>query len=163
MIKYLLCAWIALIPNFELHPLHVSVTEINYDEKDKALEIMMRVFVDDLETSMRKRLDVPDLDIANPKGTTLDAIMQAYLGETFTVSLDGKKQQLHYLGNEREEDAFIFYIEVPKVRKWKTISVSNTVLTASFEDQSNLVHVTNGGTVKSLRLNKDNPQGQLSF
>jgi len=36
-----------------LHPMHVSVTEIEMDEKEKRLEIMMRVFVDDLELTER--------------------------------------------------------------------------------------------------------------
>jgi hypothetical protein len=163
MIKYLVFVWIVLFSSSGLHPIHVSVTEINYDEKEKSLEVMMRIFVDDLETTMRKRHNQPELDITSPADKSLDQMMEEYLNESLTISLDGKRQPLSYLGNEREGDAFIFYVEVPKVRKWKTIAISNSVLTSVFDDQSNLVHVTCGGNVKSLRLNKSNPQGQLSF
>lgn len=164
MLKILLCLWFSMsVAAGELHPLHVSVTEINYDQKDKALEIMIRIFVDDLETTMRKRHALPELDILNPKEKTLDALMTEYLDETFSVSLDGKKQSLNYLGNERDGEAFIFYVEVPKVRKWNRIAIANSVLTEIFEDQSNLVHVTFAGNVLSLRLNKSNPSGILTF
>ena len=106
-----------------LHPLHVSVTEIEYDEKEKELEIMMRVFIDDLETTMRKNLNQPELDILEPKGITVDQMMKDYLAKHFKVTLDNKAQVTNYLGHEREGDAFIFYVGVSKVKKWKTIQV----------------------------------------
>lgn len=145
------------------HPVHVSVTEVNYDEKDRALEVTSRVFVDDLEIAMRKRLNQPDLDILNPKGQTLDDMMRAYLTSQMIISLDGRRQQLNYLGHEREGDAFVFYIEVPKIKKWRTIAIANRVLTEIYEDQSNLVHITVRGKVKSMRLNRDNPDDAVSF
>ena len=52
---------------FSLHPIHVSVTEIEYDEKDRALEIMMRVFVDDLELTQGNGWD-PNQGMKNQSG-----------------------------------------------------------------------------------------------
>ena len=46
-----------------VHPIHVSVAEIEMDEKDKRLEIMMRVFTDDLELTLRKATNQPELDL----------------------------------------------------------------------------------------------------
>ncbi|HYF69773.1 MAG TPA: DUF6702 family protein [Ohtaekwangia sp.] len=146
-----------------LHPIHVSVTDIEFDEKDKALEIMMRVFTDDLETTMRKHENKPDLDILNPKGTTLDKLMADYMRSNFEVTLDGKVQKLNYLGNERDGDVFVFYIEVSNIKKWNQINVLNTILMETFDDQSNLVHVTVRGKIKSMRLTENNPSDKLSF
>jgi hypothetical protein len=154
----------ALLFVFSVHPLHISVTEINFDEKEKQLEIMMRVFVDDLEQTMRKRLQQPELDITDIKGgQTLDQMMKAYIDGRFKISLDSKPQVVNYLGHEREGDAFIFYIEVAKVKKWKTIQVQNQLLTEMFDDQSNLVHVTVREVVHSMRLTRDNPVDKLTF
>jgi hypothetical protein len=146
-----------------LHPLHVSVTEIEYDEKDKALEIMMRVFIDDLELTMRDRLNQPELDITEPKGITLDQMMTPYLAERFKITLDNKAQKIKYLGHEKEGEAFIFFIEVANVKKWKAIQVMNNIIMETHEDQSNLVHVTVRGKVKSLRLTKSTPADVLTF
>lgn len=146
-----------------LHPLHVSVTEIEMDEKEKRLEIMMRVFVDDLETTLRQSLKQPELDILNPKAQTLDQMMEAYLRAHFRISLDGKVQTFKYLGHEQENEAFIFYIEVDKVKKWKMIQVQNDIITEVFDDQSNLVHVSWLDTVRSLRLTRSHPVDKLSF
>lgn len=147
-----------------LHPMHVSVTEIEFDEKDKALEIMMRVFIDDLELSIKNKLNQPDLDLMEPKnGKTIDQMVSEYLKSNFKISLDGKPQQTVYLGHEREDDALIFYIEVSKVKKFKTIQVQNTIITETHEDQNNLVNVTVRQTVKSLRLTRSTPVDKITF
>jgi hypothetical protein len=147
-----------------LHPMHVSVTEIEFDEKDKALEIMMRVFIDDLEVSIKNKLNQPDLDLMEPKnGKTVDQMASDYLKSNFKISLDGKPQQIVYLGHEREDDALIFYIEVSKVKKFKTIQVQNTIITETHDDQNNLVNVTVKETVRSLRLTRSTPVDKLTF
>lgn len=149
---------------FSLHPIHVSVTEVEFDEKEQALEIMMRVFIDDLELSLRNSLGQPELDILNPgKGRTTDRLISDYLKEHFKVSLDEKLQQTNYLGHEREAEAFILYVEVKDVNRWKTITIFNDIIMATHNDQSNLVHVYVKDNVKSLRLTRNTPSDKLTF
>ncbi|HEY0652617.1 MAG TPA: DUF6702 family protein [Chryseosolibacter sp.] len=162
---------VSLIAVFQLsalslspHPMHVSVTEIEFDEKDKALEIMMRVFIDDLELSIKNKLNQPELDLMEPKnGKTIDQMVSDYLKPNFKISLDGKAVQPVYLGHEREDDALIFYIEVGKVKKFKTIQVQNTIITETHDDQNNLVNVTVRETVRSLRLTRNTPVDKITF
>lgn len=147
-----------------LHPLHVSVTEIEMDRKDKTLEIVMRVFVDDLELALRKKYNQPELDVLHPRnGLTLDQMMTSYLHDHVTILLEGKPQAIRYIGHEKEDDAFIFYSEVTDVKKWQTIVVQNDILTEIHDDQSNLVHITVDSEVRSLRLTRENPKDKLTF
>jgi len=146
-----------------VHPMHVSVTEIEMDEKDTRLEIMMRVFIDDLELTLKEDFKDPSLDILNPSKLTVDQMMTTYLGVHFNIMLDDKKQIIKYLGHEKDNEAFVFYLEVSKVKKWKSIQVQNDIITEFYSDQSNLVHVTYVETVRSLRLTRSNPIDKLSF
>lgn len=147
-----------------LHPIHLSVSEINYSEKDKALQITSRIFVDDLETSIRKKLNQPELDILKPTGgQSTDQLVSAYINDHFKVKLDNKPQKLSYLGHEIEDAAIICYIEIEKVKKFKTLEVFNDIIQETHEDQSNLIHVTYKGPVKSLRLLRDKPMDILTF
>jgi hypothetical protein len=147
-----------------LHPIHVSVTEVDFDRKEQSLQIMMRVFAEDLEITLRNTLNDPELDILEPAGgQTTDRMVDEYLKEHFKISLDGKPQKTKYLGHELEADAFIFYIEVSNVKPWKTISVENDIMMATYGDQSNLVHVYVDDHVKSLRLTKNTPADHLTF
>jgi hypothetical protein len=144
--------------------MHVSVTEIDFDEKDKELEITSRIFIDDLEKTLQNQLKQPELDLLNPKnGLTVDQMASQYFSAHFRISLDGKLQKTEYLGHERDGEALIFYVLVSKVKKWKTIQIFNDIITATFDDQSNLVHVTVHEKVKSLRLTRDTPTDKLTF
>jgi hypothetical protein len=149
-----------LILLFSAHPIHVSITEITLDEKERELEIIARIFVDDLETSIRKANDQPELKLL---GSSTDQLVWKYLESRFRISLDGRMQKVKYLGHEIEGDAILCYIQVSNVKKWKEIEVMNSMITELYDDQSNLVHVTVSGKVKSLRLMRDNPSGKLTF
>jgi hypothetical protein len=149
---------------FMPHPIHVTVTEMEHDEKDRRVEIMLRVFTDDLELALRKDLGQPDLDLLQPKGSlTVDQMIGKYVEKHLKISVDNKPLKLTYLGHEEDSDAFVLYIEGPNVKKLKTIMVSNDFLTEVHEDQSNLVHVTVKGKVKSLRLTRNTPTDKLTF
>lgn len=149
---------------FFLHPLHVSVTEIEYNEKAKALQIISRIFIDDLETSIRKKTGIDELDILNPKdGLKTEELVGNYLKDHFQIKLDGKEQKTNFLGYEVEDFALICYIEIENVKGFKSIQVTNTVITEMYDDQSNLVHVTYKGPIKSMRLMRDKPSDTFTF
>ena len=150
--------------NYFLHPIHLSVTEINYSEKDKALQITSRLFIDDLELSIRAQRKEPELDIMEPKnGLTTQQLVINYLTEHFKVKLDGKLCKLAFLGVEKEDLSLICYIEIANVKKIKTLEVFHDSIMATHEDQSNLVHVTFKSPVKSARLTYNQPSEIFVF
>jgi hypothetical protein len=147
-----------------LHPIHVSVTEIGFDEKEKELEIISRIFWDDLEKAIREAKKQPELNLAEPgNGIKTDQLVSEYLQTRFKISLNGKAQKVKYLGHEVEGEAILCYIQVVNVKKLETIEVFNSIITELHDDQSNLVHVTVRSKVKSMRLMRDNPSGKLTF
>lgn len=149
---------------FFLHPIHISVSEINYSEKDKALQITSRIFIDDLELSIRAERKEDELDLIEPKnGLTTEKMVSDYVLKHMAVKLDGKLQKLKFLGMELEEPALICYIEIENVKKFKIIEVRNDIIMETHEDQSSIVHVTYKGPVKSMRLMRNNPVGSITF
>lgn len=149
---------------FFLHPIHISVSEINYSEKDKALQITSRIFIDDLELSIRAERKEDELDLIEPKnGLTTEKMVSDYVLKHMAVKLDGKIEKLKFLGMELEEPALICYIEIENVKKFKTIEVRNDIIMETHDDQSSIVHVTYKGPVKSMRLQRNNPTGTITF
>jgi hypothetical protein len=147
-----------------LHPLHISVTEIKFDAKDKELEISSRIFIDDLEEAIQTHLKKSSIDILNPgKETTTDQLVSNYLTSKFTIKVDGKRAQLKYLGHEIEGDAMIVYWYAPNVKKLREIEVLNSTITEVYDDQSNLVHITVGETTRSLRLMRGTLANKIVF
>ena len=147
-----------------LHPLHVSVSEINYSEKDKAFQITTRIFIDDLELSIRNKRREPEMDLLTPKnGLTTDQLVEEYMKDHFKIKLDGKLRNLKLLGHEVEDVAIVCYIEIENVKKVKAVEVFNDIITETFDNQSNIVHLTYQGPVKSVRLTHDEPSGVFTI
>lgn len=165
MIKSLFC-YLACLPSFvvfgpvienDRHPFHISVTEILHKPEDKAIQMTVRLFQDDMEQGLREFTGNADLDILKKEDSVyLTDIIGQYVLKN--LSLTTKKElTLNYLGFEYENDVIYCYIESVKVKPFDQLTISNRLLTSTFDDQENLVHVKKANKVKSLRmsLNKD--------
>ena len=149
---------------WQLHPIHVSIAEVEHNQQAKALQIILRIFVDDLELSVRNQLKEPELDLLEPgNGRTTDQLVRAYLADKFLVKVDKKQARANYLGHEIEGPALICYIEVEDVKKFNRLEITNRVILETHDDQSNLVNVNYQGKIKSLRLTVEQPTDAVVF
>jgi len=163
MLNYLILTVILQLGN-AVHPIHVSVTDIEYDEDRKALEIVSHIFIDDIEKHIRILKGEKYLDILNPgEGRTSDTLIEEYLKERFKIKVNGKSEEFNYLGFEREAGAIYVYIEIEKVRKLKSLSVRNEVILKLYDDQVNLVHVKVDGKIRSMKLEEDNEEVSFEY
>lgn len=143
--------WVCL--SAEAHPIHISVADFQYSEKDKALQLTLRIFIDDLEAAIRKEKKLPELDLLEPPaGESTESLARAYILSRLQVEVDGKAIHAQFLGSEQEDIALICYIEFPGIRKMKQLTVHYRALMELYDDQSNLVHITYRGPIKSARL-----------
>ncbi len=147
-----------------MHDFHVSVSQIEFDQKNQAIEISQRIFADDFEKILNLEEDDATIDILiefNNKDVL--AKIKAYVLENFKVSINGKRTELNYLGAKLEGDAVVCFIEISKIKKLKSIMVESTILTAMFADQVNLVHVKVNGKNKSMKLDLRQPSQLFEY
>ena len=146
-----------------LHPLHLSVCDIEFDSQNRSLEISQRIFADDLENVLRPKIGAKT-DILNPANKEqLSSAIRDYVLQNLQLQLNGKKVTPRYVGYEVDEDVVWVYMEVPNVRSLNTITVQNTLFFETFEDQLNLINVKKDGKVRSLKLAVDQKEGTLRF
>lgn len=145
------------------HKFYVSVTEVEFNEKAQSLQIISRVFTDDLENVLRKRYK-DDLRLGkNLESLQAPLYLKKYLEQKLQIWVDDKIVQINYLGREYDNDLTILYIEVENVPEFDRIKLENTVLMDLFQEQKNLMHVEHKGKIKSLVLTKEKEKGVLSF
>jgi hypothetical protein len=145
-----------------LHPIFVSVTEMNHNPTDKTLEVSCKIFTEDFEKVLAKA-NGSKIDLFSPKDSALTAgQVNSYIGKHLVITIDGKQAKLQLIGFEREVDAVWSYFEVSQVVSTpRNISVMNDLLYEYFKEQINLMHVTVGGKRKSTKL--DNPDTNAAF
>ncbi|GAA4108375.1 hypothetical protein GCM10022393_04410 [Aquimarina addita] len=145
------------------HKFYVSVTQIDYNEEQKSLQIISRIFVDDFEATLQDRYDSSiKLSSENPNDK-IDGYIEKYLQQKISISVNGKPVVFEYIGKEYDNDLILCYLEVEGVQDLETIEVSNTVLMDAFNEQQNIVHVKKGTQRKSLMLENEISQGMLKF
>ena len=144
------------------HPLHVSVCEIDYDLKRKALEITQRIFVDDLETELKKEHG-DELDFLNTESQQRDLLLEKYINKHVQIQLEGQDQKLEYLGHEIENEALFCYFQITDVSTLRSIKVRNDILFKIHADQINLVHVSIEDNVKSMKLWAKESESEVLF
>jgi len=143
------------------HPFYIGVTEMNYNEASKSLEISCKAFTDDLETALGKaNKEKPDLFQAKNKETANKEI-EAYLKTHLLIKINGKAVTPGFLGFERENEAVWSYLEAVNVPQPRTVEITNSILYDAFDQQINLVHVTVNGARKSSKLQY--PDTKVSF
>ena len=150
---------------FTAHKFYVSVTHVNYVEKEDAFQITTRIFIDDLEALLLERYGI-NAGLATPEeSSTADAYIEKYLKAKLLIKLDGELRQYEFLGKRYDNDVLICYLEIAEVNRpdLQTLEVQNEVLTEMFEDQQNLVHLRVRGKKKSFVLFKESNKGMLNL
>jgi hypothetical protein len=124
----------------KLHAFHTSLTEIQYNAKEKSLEISIRMFTDDLETALTKFNNGQKIMIGG-KNDNSDAVLSKYIQQHFAI-ISPKKQKriLSFIGKELEGDATWIYVEMPNSQDLKGFFLYNSLMQEMFDDQTNLVN-----------------------
>lgn len=162
--KYIIVLFILPLFAFtSMHKYYLSLTQIDYNEKSKALQVTMNVFIDDFELTMNNTFN-KQFNL-NTKNELVDSekFFNQYLQEHFKIKLEGQPISFNYIGRKYEGDVVFFYLEFEDVTDVKSIEIENTVLFEYFADQKNLIKLKIKGEFDSLLLTKGKRKGLLNF
>src|SRR6056297_886774 len=163
--KILLLFLLPMLAFGAAHKFYISVTNIKYSDKDDALQITTRVFVDDMNMVLKERYGI-DAVLGTKDESTVDLeYLEKYLRSKFRVTRNGKTADYILLGKKYDTDVVILYIEVPNIDLPNVISIGieNEILTDLFDDQQNVVHFNIDGKKKSFVLLKSDTKGMLNL
>ena len=155
-----------LIPLFtasSAHKFYVSITKIEYVAEKNSLQIITKIFTDDMEAALGQRKG-SDISLGTKKETAADReTLKNYMLQNIKISINGKPVVLKYLGQEFEMDMVVSYLEISDIENLKSIKIENKVLMDVFPEQQNIVHLKTRDSRKSLILEKDRSSGLLNF
>jgi hypothetical protein len=142
------------------HPFYLGLTEINVKESGD-LQVSIRLFSNDLENALERNYG-NKIDLLNPKNKhQTDSLLNHYITKKFTINYNQKNIILNYLGYEKEEESIWIYYELIKIKKPKSIVVSNTLLYELFPSQSHIVRLKQASFSESKKIT--NPIHKAEF
>ena len=147
----------------EVHPIYVSVVEIEHNAKDKTLEISCKIFTDDFEKTLRQAYKT-HVDLLKPADKeAMNKLVNDYVQKHLQINVDGKDVQLKFLGYEQVEEGIYSYYQADNINTVKNITVTDDILYEYKDQQMSLIHVTVNGIRKSTKLNNPDTKASLGF
>ncbi|MDB9723668.1 hypothetical protein OAA58_03225 [Polaribacter sp.] len=141
----------------------MSLTQIKFKEESKAVQIIINVFMDDIETAMNKDYDI-DLQLTTKKELkNNDVYFERYLKNKLQLKINALKKEFTYIGKEYDGDLVYFYLEIENITNVTSIEVTNKILLTHFPKQENLIKSEVKSMNKSVLLSKDYYLEKLSY
>ncbi|MEJ6675869.1 MAG: hypothetical protein QNK88_10280 [Polaribacter sp.] len=141
----------------------MSLTQIKFKEESKAVQIIINVFMDDIEIALNKDYDI-DLQLTTKKELkNNDVYFERYLKNKLQLKINALKKEFTYIGKEYDGDLVYFYLEIENITNVTTIEVTNKILLTHFPKQENLIKSEVNRINKSVLLSKDYYLEKLSY
>ena len=140
-----------------MHPLRLSLCEIEYTSNKQLLTINLKLFLTDVNEAILFDPNNNELAFCQPnEKANANELLMGYVNRFFYVKVNGKtiplKVKRKQLNGEGENTAPL-----------KSMTIKNAVFTDLFFDQNNVVYVHANGSSKSLMLTKKTPTHNLRF
>ena len=160
--KILILLLIPLV-SFSAHKYYLSLTQINFSPKSKSVQIIINVFMDDIETALNKDYDI-DLQLTTEKELKEnDVYFDKYLNEKLHFKVNTIDKKFNYNGKEYEGELVYFYLEIENINAIDQIAISNKILVKHFPKQENLIKSKVGKVNKSVLLDAENYSETLKY
>lgn len=140
------------------HPVHVAFTNVEYNDKTNQIEIVSRIFYDDMELAVENIFDV-DLQLGTDnEHPEADKYIALWYITVFDISIDGQKvppENIRFIKRETDDLAMRLYFNIDN-KYPQTLEISNRILTDLYADQANLMILKFRSVEESFSLSEAN-------
>ena len=136
------------IRNPHPHKIHVSVTTLEFNQPRQKVEIVIRVFTDDLENALSRRAKrAVKIDPATAgKDRQVVELVMAYLRSNFELkNKAGRPVALSWNGIEGQPDMFWIFVKGRAPGGLEGAQLRNKIFCELFDDQVNIVNAKHQG------------------
>ena len=136
------------IRNPHSHKIHVSVTNLEFSQPRQTVEIVIRVFSDDLENALSRRAErAVKIDPATAgKDRQVVKLVMAYLRSNFELKNKvGRPVALSWNGIEGQPDMFWIFVKGRAPGGLEGAQLRNKIFCELFDDQVNIVNAKHQG------------------
>lgn len=154
---------IPMLSSFVMHKYYLSVTDLTYNQDEQAVQMITRIFYDDLEEVLNERYDAGIIVDATADQKRLDSYLEKYLTSKIQLTINNVDYTPTFIGKEYEDDFIVCYSEVSGIENIRSFEITNKILMDLFPEQKNMIHTNVNNRKKSFLLTLGNANGVLNF
>ncbi len=139
------------------HPVHVSVTSIEYMKDQKSFSASFKIFTDDFETILLNKYGVELTIDENPEPEDQIPYFTRYISDSFHFAVnDEREMNPQFERKKRNEDSvWLFYSFSCHKQMVESVTIHNAIMMDMFEDQMNLLIFKYLDFEQGYQFNKD--------
>jgi len=135
-----------------MHPIHVSVTNFEFQAENNTISLSFKVFTDDFQLLINQLYDV-EVDLSEKGNYTLHKEkIDAYFRDNFKVLVKGKELKFTNEGMKRNDEAVWFFYNIVTKKDLKTFVIRNSLMLDLYPDQKNLLILKKGEVESGYRF-----------
>jgi hypothetical protein len=151
----------AVVARARAHGMHAAFTIIEDNPRSGSLEIMHRIFVQEIELLLSARAGRRVTLLADP-GT--QKILEAYLLDVFSLkSPEGQTLKPEWVGMKLSVDTVFIYQEIKNASALPGLMINSQVLTETHPGQVNSVNVTKNKRTQTLIFMANDSAQSVTF
>lgn len=145
------------------HPVHFSVTNVEYNKDKQGFEIVLKLFKSDLETALSLQFGLKFADAGKNVIQADQKILQQYIDLHFKIRVNGKGVHVVYRENKVSGDDIWLYADCKYKNKVQELAVDNSLITEVYDDQTNLLILGYMSQQNGIRLDKTNTNFRIKI
>jgi len=164
-VSTILFASLFYVGNIHAHPLHVSLTSIEFNTGNNEALIVYKFYTDDFSLLFFHLYEKQVVPVSGKELTDNELdLINGYLANKFSLTFKGDKLPFTFLKKEQnEESVWLYYKCILPRNKVKTMLLTNELLLDIFEDQTNLVIINDGKSEKGISCNAQIRESAIDF
>ncbi len=141
-----------------MHPIHVSVTNLEFQSENNTISLSFKVFTDDFQLLVNQLYDV-QVDLSENGNYELHKEkIDFYFQEHFKIIFKGKELKFTNEGIKRNDEAVWFFYNIVTKKEVKTFVIKNSLMLDLYPDQKNLLILKKGKLEKGYQFNIKNKE-----
>lgn len=147
------------------HPVHLSVTNVEYNTSKHEFLIRVRLFVDDFQKILNIKYG-QKCDFRKGRSQLNDKYLKKYLSEHLDFVINGKSVNYSaiHIKDYQVKDITLWVDLWFKYRpEVKTMQIKNTLMFDLYPDQRNLLIFTYKGEQKAYQFGRANPKENITL
>ncbi|MRR20212.1 hypothetical protein EG827_08455 [bacterium] len=130
-----------------LHPVHVSLTGIEYDGMNRVYSVFVKVYSDDLEA---------DMNLGMSSGGVIEGSVtekyRRYITDRVMIMEDGRLLEMTLIDTESDGLEHRFSLKADGGRRVRNVTVVNRIMTRLHDDQANMLLFSFNGLEDGYRF-----------
>ena len=149
-----------------MHPLHLALTNIDLNEKQKTITITHKLFADDFEKLINFKYQIHSNFGKSDEIKSLDSIINDYIYTNFELKI-GTNSIIKKIENKitrklENNELFVTYT-IKNVNAFSKITIKDNFFFDWFSDQTNIIIAKNGLKEKGIEITQKDKIGEINF